>query len=87
LVITYLHVQLIRVIFKSDWRKQMKSYNSREIIKLIEANGWYYIGANGSHHYYKHPTKSGKVTVPHPRDSFPPKTQKNILTSAGLLYF
>jgi predicted RNA binding protein YcfA (HicA-like mRNA interferase family) len=83
----YLHVLLIRVILKIDRRKQMKSYSSREIIKLIEANGWYYIGANGSHHYYKHSTKSGKVTVPHPRDGFPSKTQKNILTSAGLLDF
>ncbi|MCD9026066.1 type II toxin-antitoxin system HicA family toxin [Cohnella silvisoli] len=62
----------------------MKAYSSREIIKLIEADGWYYIGANGSHHFYKHPTKPGKVTVPHPRDSFPPKTQKNILKSAGI---
>ncbi|HEV7879730.1 type II toxin-antitoxin system HicA family toxin [Bradyrhizobium sp.] len=28
--------------------------------------GWRHIGATGSHRHYKHPTKSGKVTVPHP---------------------
>lgn len=62
----------------------MKSYSSREIIKLIEEDGWYYIGARGSHNYYRHPTKPGKVTVPHPKDSYPPKTQANILKQAGL---
>ncbi|AIQ69518.1 type II toxin-antitoxin system HicA family toxin [Paenibacillus graminis] len=62
----------------------MKAYSSREIIKILEEDGWYIIGANGSHHYFKHSTKLGKVTVPHPRKSFPPKTQANILKSAGL---
>lgn len=62
----------------------MKAYSSREIIKIIEGDGWYIVGVHGSHHYYKHPTKAGKITVPHPRASFPPKTQKSILKSAGL---
>lgn len=62
----------------------MKAYNSRELIKLLKEDGWYEIGVNGSHHYFKHPTKPGKITVPHPRDNFPPKTQKSILKGAGL---
>lgn len=62
----------------------MKVLSSREIIKLLEEDGWYIIGVRGSHHYFKHPTKPGKVTVPHPRKSFPPKTQANILKTAGL---
>ncbi|MEK5036340.1 type II toxin-antitoxin system HicA family toxin [Paenibacillus sp. FSL R7-0302] len=62
----------------------MKAYSSREIIKLLEEDGWFEIGVNGSHHYFKHPTKLGKITVPHPRKSFPPKTQASILKSAGL---
>lgn len=62
----------------------MKSYHSREIIKLLEQDGWYFVGSNGSHHYFKHPIKPGKVTVPHPRNSFPPKTQASILKDAGI---
>ncbi|WP_438490998.1 type II toxin-antitoxin system HicA family toxin [Paenibacillus sp. IHBB 3054] len=62
----------------------MKAYSSRELIKILEEDGWYIIGVHGSHHYFKHPTKPGKVTVPHPRKSFPPKTQVSILKSAGL---
>lgn len=38
--------------------------DSRELIKELEADGWRYIGATGSHHHYKHSVKPGKVTVP-----------------------
>jgi len=35
----------------------------RDVIKLIEADGWYLIVTKGSHRQYKHPTKPGRVTV------------------------
>ncbi|MGH3734357.1 MAG: type II toxin-antitoxin system HicA family toxin [Micromonosporaceae bacterium] len=35
-----------------------------EIIKILEADGWYQVGQRGSHRQYKHPTKRGRVTVP-----------------------
>lgn len=57
---------------------------SRDIIKIIEADGWYYIRASGSHHQFKHPTKLGKVTIPHPRKDLPMATVKSILKQAGL---
>ena len=42
----------------------MKRYKVREIIELLEADGWYKCSQNGtSHRQYKHPTKKGKVTV------------------------
>lgn len=63
----------------------MKSYSSRELIKMIEDDGWYIVNIVGSHHQYKHPTKKGKVTIPHPKKDFPAKTQKNILKQSGLL--
>ncbi|AOH53339.1 addiction module toxin, HicA family [Peribacillus muralis] len=63
----------------------MKSYSSRELIKMIEDDGWYIVNVVGSHHQYKHPTKEGKVTIPHPKKDFPKKTQKNILKQSGLL--
>lgn len=35
----------------------------RDIIKLIEADGWYLVATRGSHRQYKHPTKPGRVTI------------------------
>ncbi|GGG08538.1 type II toxin-antitoxin system HicA family toxin [Paenibacillus aceti] len=62
----------------------MKGYSSRELIKLIEADGWYYIRATGDHYQFKHPTKPGKVTIPHPNKDLPQKTIASILKQAGL---
>jgi predicted RNA binding protein YcfA (HicA-like mRNA interferase family) len=57
----------------------------RAIIKLIEANGWYRIKAQGGHRQYKHPTKPGRVTVPGRMNAeLDKKTQKSILKQAGL---
>jgi hypothetical protein len=35
----------------------------REIIKLLEKDGWFLANTVGSHRQYEHPTKKGKVTV------------------------
>ncbi len=35
----------------------------REVIKLIEQDGWYLARTRGSHRQFKHPTKSGLVTI------------------------
>lgn len=35
----------------------------RDVIDLIEHDGWFLIGQRGSHRQFKHPTKPGKVTV------------------------
>jgi len=57
----------------------------REIIKLIEADGWYRIKAKGGHRQYKHPTKPGRVTVPgQMSEDLDKKTEKSILMQAGL---
>lgn len=34
-----------------------------EVIKLLEKDGWYLARTKGSHRRYKHPTKSGTVTI------------------------
>ncbi len=56
----------------------------RDLIKELEADGWRYIGATGSHHHYKHPVKPGKVTVPHPKRDLHPKTVRSIYRQARL---
>ena len=52
--------------------------NSAKIIKQIEDDGWYLVNVVGSHHQFKHPTKKGRVTVPHPKKDLPIKTVKTI---------
>ncbi|MCK4385722.1 MAG: type II toxin-antitoxin system HicA family toxin [candidate division Zixibacteria bacterium] len=47
----------------------------RDIIKLIEADGWYLVVTKGSHRQYKHPTKIGRVTIAgNPNDDLAPGT-------------
>jgi predicted RNA binding protein YcfA (HicA-like mRNA interferase family) len=58
---------------------------SRGLIKLLEDDGWVRIGVTGSHYHFKHPTKSGKVTVPHPRKDLPIGTVRAVLRQARLL--
>lgn len=64
----------------------MKSYSSREIIKLLTEDGWYEVSVTGSHHQFKHPTKKGRVTVKHPTKDIPPKTLKSIERQSGLSF-
>lgn len=57
----------------------------REILKLIKKDGWYLVVIEGSHRQFKHPTKSGRVTVSgHPSEDVHPKTLKSILIQADL---
>lgn len=35
----------------------------RDVIRRIEADGWFLVATRGSHRQYKHPTKPGRVTV------------------------
>jgi predicted RNA binding protein YcfA (HicA-like mRNA interferase family) len=35
----------------------------RDVIKLLEKDGWFLVNMVGSHRQYEHPTKRGKVTV------------------------
>ena len=61
-----------------------KSTSSREIIKQIEQDGWVLAQIRGSHHQFKHPTKAGRVTVPHPKKDLHIKLVRSILKQAGL---
>lgn len=42
----------------------MKKYKVREVIKMLEKDGWVKLkGTPGDHRQFKHPTKKGRVTV------------------------
>jgi predicted RNA binding protein YcfA (HicA-like mRNA interferase family) len=57
----------------------------RDVIKLVERDGWYYVGTTGSHRHYKHPIKKGKVTIAgHPGEDIPLPTYKSILRQAQI---
>ncbi len=51
---------------------------------MLEADGWRMVRSRGSHHQFKHPTKPGLVTVPHPRRDLPVGTVRGILKQAGI---
>jgi predicted RNA binding protein YcfA (HicA-like mRNA interferase family) len=47
----------------------------REIIRLIELDGWYHVVTRGSHRQFKHPRKPGRVTIAgKPSDDLAPGT-------------
>jgi predicted RNA binding protein YcfA (HicA-like mRNA interferase family) len=57
----------------------------RDLIKLVEADGWFLIDTVGSHRQFKHPTKSGKVTIAGKlSDDVRKGTLASILRQAGL---
>ncbi|MEL7077785.1 MAG: type II toxin-antitoxin system HicA family toxin [Cyanobacteria bacterium J06648_1] len=57
----------------------------KEIIKLVERDGWYLARTKGSHRQYKHQIKMGLVTIPGKlSDELAPGTQNSILKQAGL---
>ena len=58
----------------------------RDVIKLIEADGWRLTRTKGSHRNFKHPFKTGLVTIAgRPDLDLHPKTLKSILKQAGIL--
>jgi len=57
----------------------------RDIIKMLENDGWVLNRTKGSHRQYKHASKPGVVTVAgHPAQDVPKGTANNILKQASL---
>ena len=63
----------------------MTSYSSKEVIKLLEADGWRLKNITGSHHQFVHPYKNGRVTVKSPEKDIPLKTLRMIEKQSGLM--
>ena len=58
--------------------------NSRDAIRELRKDGWYEVNQVGSHKQFKHSTKNGRVTVPHPKRNIPIGTLKSIEKQAGI---
>jgi predicted RNA binding protein YcfA (HicA-like mRNA interferase family) len=57
----------------------------RDVIRLIEQDGWRFARQQGSHRQYHHPARPGTVTVSgHPGEDMPERTLSSILRQAGL---
>jgi len=58
----------------------------KEIIKIIEDDGWYLSRQKGSHKQYKHPKKLGLVTIAHHgiTEKIAPKMLSSILKQAQI---
>jgi len=58
---------------------------TNEIIRVIENDGWKEARQKGSHIQFKHPTKTGTVTIPyHGNKDVPKWLVDSILKQAGL---
>jgi predicted RNA binding protein YcfA (HicA-like mRNA interferase family) len=56
-----------------------------EMIRLLEADGWRFKYQRGSHRYFVHPTKPGKITVAGTGSAtLKPGTEAAILRQAGI---
>jgi predicted RNA binding protein YcfA (HicA-like mRNA interferase family) len=57
----------------------------RDMIRIIEADGWYHVRTTGSHRQYHHLIKRGTVTIAGKESvEVPPKTERSIRRQAGL---
>ena len=56
----------------------------RTIIRGLIADGWELAATKGSHHQFKHKSRLGRVTVPHPKRDIPSGTLRSIEKQAGL---
>ena len=64
----------------------MNSYSGGEVIKILREDGWYEVSCKGDHHQFKHPSKTGKVTVTHPKKDIPKRTLASIGRQAGITF-
>ena len=56
----------------------------REIVSLLESNGFVYVSSRGSHRKYRNEKTGQTVIVPFHAKDLKPGTERNILKMAGL---
>lgn len=57
----------------------------RELIRILERDGWHQVSQRGSHRQFRHPVKPGRVTVAgHMGQELAPGTLGSIFRQAGL---
>jgi predicted RNA binding protein YcfA (HicA-like mRNA interferase family) len=57
----------------------------RDVLQMLQSDGWFQVATRGSHRQFKHPSKPGRVTVAgKPGDDLAPGTLNSILKQSGL---
>jgi predicted RNA binding protein YcfA (HicA-like mRNA interferase family) len=75
----------LKALFQAGGTSIGKRMKAREIIRIIETDGWYFHSQRGSRAQYKHPLKPGRVTVPmHGSKDLSKFDVQSILKQAGL---
>ena len=64
----------------------MKSYSSRDVLRMLLADVWFEVNCVGDHHQFKHPTKPGRVTVRHPVKDMGVRDLKSIEKQSGIKF-
>ncbi|MBQ7668627.1 MAG: type II toxin-antitoxin system HicA family toxin [Clostridia bacterium] len=64
----------------------MKSYSSREVIEILEKNGWKLKNIRGDHYYFIHTVNNNKITVTHPVKDMTLNNIKSISKLTGIKF-
>ncbi|WP_346746600.1 type II toxin-antitoxin system HicA family toxin [uncultured Campylobacter sp.] len=64
----------------------MKRYSSKDVLKMLKADGWFEVNCEGDHHQFKHSTKPGKVTLRHLVKDLGVRDLKSIERQSGLKF-
>lgn len=67
-----------------NFRAESMPLSSHELIRALEADGWHRVGRTGHHLLFKHKTKPGTITVPHPAKDLPAGMVKSIEKASGI---
>jgi len=63
----------------------LRDMKVREVLRMLRDDGWELARQSGSHRQFKHPIKTGLVTVAgHPSDELARGTLASVLRQAGL---
>jgi predicted RNA binding protein YcfA (HicA-like mRNA interferase family) len=79
--------KIILLGLRNVWKELFFTYpmKVREVVKLIEEDGWMMVRQKGSHRQFHHPCKSGTVTIAGNMGlDIPPGTLNSILKQSGL---
>lgn len=58
--------------------------HSRDVMRLLQRDGWQQTRVSGDHHIFRQPVKPGLVIVPHPVQDIPTGTPRSIERQSGL---
>jgi predicted RNA binding protein YcfA (HicA-like mRNA interferase family) len=81
----YSHVDYIALCTSAKQKGVVvMGYSTKEVVKILQGDGWYKVGQKGSHMFFKHPVKKNRIPVQANKKDLPKGTYYGILKSAGL---